>query len=416
MGDEASGVLAVVVVDRVMAVGDVEFGTRVLDPAGPCGVIDANTTVFVSRAETIAFEKVHVLPYADTLPGAYSYDLFRDFLQPFFQAHPFASYGECDHFVYRGVRFRVIATDPPRARARVSNRTLVYSDGRPLQQVGWDLIPPELRADVQRLPRGLQELLLNVAQMQEVHEVLERGHGLSAAQVSQCGKALVWRAAEHTNDTQQQCMVCLSEFAEGEGVRLLVCTHLFHRECIDEWLQRSAACPICKHPVSASSSSSASPAGENLMQGSRVAYSEGRAGTIVGFDVTRSHFRVRPEGGGREDLVAAEDLVQCLSGVRLTGLTATELNGRTVQIVGHDKVRDRYQARLDASRTLGVRRENCILPDGAVARVVGLSSTGAAWNGYYGRVVRFDGPQARHIITVTPERRLLSVRPQNLHA
>ncbi|CAM0870762.1 unnamed protein product [Alopecurus aequalis] len=47
-----------------------------------------------------------------------------------------------------------------------------------------------------------------------------------------------------------ECAVCLSEFAEKERVRLLPgCSHAFHIDCIDTWLQGSARCPFCRRSV-----------------------------------------------------------------------------------------------------------------------------------------------------------------------
>uniref|UniRef100_A0A0E0NPR6 RING-type E3 ubiquitin transferase n=1 Tax=Oryza rufipogon TaxID=4529 RepID=A0A0E0NPR6_ORYRU len=47
-----------------------------------------------------------------------------------------------------------------------------------------------------------------------------------------------------------ECAVCLSEFVERERVRLLPnCSHAFHIDCIDTWLQGNARCPFCRSDV-----------------------------------------------------------------------------------------------------------------------------------------------------------------------
>jgi|MDSW01.3.fsa_nt_gb hypothetical protein len=49
-----------------------------------------------------------------------------------------------------------------------------------------------------------------------------------------------------------KCLVCQEEFtAEGEesDVRELPCKHVFHRECIDEWLANDERCPTCKRSI-----------------------------------------------------------------------------------------------------------------------------------------------------------------------
>ena len=44
----------------------------------------------------------------------------------------------------------------------------------------------------------------------------------------------------------EKCTICLCEFGEGEAVRRLPCMHLFHIECVDQWLPTNRRCPICR--------------------------------------------------------------------------------------------------------------------------------------------------------------------------
>jgi len=50
-------------------------------------------------------------------------------------------------------------------------------------------------------------------------------------------------------DCQTTCAVCICDFDDGELLRRLPCGHKFHRACIDKWLRRSTACPLCMHNV-----------------------------------------------------------------------------------------------------------------------------------------------------------------------
>ncbi|KAL5705436.1 RING-type E3 ubiquitin transferase [Ranunculus cassubicifolius] len=67
------------------------------------------------------------------------------------------------------------------------------------------------------------------------------------------------------------CSVCLSEFEEGESLRLLPkCSHAFHLPCIDTWLRSHTNCPSCRAPIVAlpvavvGSNSSGSDVGEGM--------------------------------------------------------------------------------------------------------------------------------------------------------
>ncbi|XP_062512200.1 uncharacterized protein LOC134188034 [Corticium candelabrum] len=48
-----------------------------------------------------------------------------------------------------------------------------------------------------------------------------------------------------------KCTVCMCEFVEKEDVRRLPCMHLYHVECIDEWLKRNRICPVCRVRIDA---------------------------------------------------------------------------------------------------------------------------------------------------------------------
>ncbi len=49
------------------------------------------------------------------------------------------------------------------------------------------------------------------------------------------------------NATSDDCSICLDSMPAGAVVTdLSACKHRFHLACIQEWLGRSNACPLCK--------------------------------------------------------------------------------------------------------------------------------------------------------------------------
>ncbi|KAI3496967.1 hypothetical protein L1887_39346 [Cichorium endivia] len=55
---------------------------------------------------------------------------------------------------------------------------------------------------------------------------------------------------ERNGSHESSCAICLRSFKNREeGRELPICKHVFHLECIDEWLIRSGSCPICRRHV-----------------------------------------------------------------------------------------------------------------------------------------------------------------------
>lgn len=53
-----------------------------------------------------------------------------------------------------------------------------------------------------------------------------------------------------TSDYEQpKCVICLVEFAENQPIRTLACRHIFHKNCIEEWIKAKIndipKCPSC---------------------------------------------------------------------------------------------------------------------------------------------------------------------------
>lgn len=70
--------------------------------------------------------------------------------------------------------------------------------------------------------------------------------GLSAQQFE---KLPITKYKKEKYSENFQCIICMEEFNEGEKVKLLPCGHIFHPNCIKEWLMKQKSCPFCKSEI-----------------------------------------------------------------------------------------------------------------------------------------------------------------------
>lgn len=43
-----------------------------------------------------------------------------------------------------------------------------------------------------------------------------------------------------------ECSICLSELVIGQPALRIPCGHLYHEECVEDWLKKSNECPVCR--------------------------------------------------------------------------------------------------------------------------------------------------------------------------
>lgn len=58
--------------------------------------------------------------------------------------------------------------------------------------------------------------------------------------------ALKTRIFRTTGDAAAECCICFAVVEDGERVGALPCQHVFHADCLKEWVAKRAVCPLCQ--------------------------------------------------------------------------------------------------------------------------------------------------------------------------
>jgi hypothetical protein len=50
---------------------------------------------------------------------------------------------------------------------------------------------------------------------------------------------------QRSDDDKVTCRICMEEYVHNVEIKTMKCFHMFHAECIDQWLGRKTSCPLC---------------------------------------------------------------------------------------------------------------------------------------------------------------------------
>lgn len=67
------------------------------------------------------------------------------------------------------------------------------------------------------------------------------------------------------NSSDYRCTICLEQIT-AENLKTLPCSHQFHTQCINEWLENHETCPLCMSFVFNNSIGSTSNRSTNIVR------------------------------------------------------------------------------------------------------------------------------------------------------
>ena len=71
-------------------------------------------------------------------------------------------------------------------------------------------------------------------------------NGANTRQIEGNSNTFVLQEASRLPPDNKLCAVCQMDFVDGDVLRALPCLHLFHSECVDQWLATNRNCPTCR--------------------------------------------------------------------------------------------------------------------------------------------------------------------------
>lgn len=215
------------------------------------GVV-SNTAQFYFEGEPIqTIQTLTLVPYFEELPPQYRTlskevlieEIVNYYLMPYFQGFKrLACQGQ--DIMIEGVNFLVEYSYPSRG-VTLESTGIIYEGSFKSRHMQPEImfIPrngymsPQI-TDLNRQLFQLQLLMqgLEIPQEQTDQRIIESLPSRSLTSIP-------------SNPEASRCMICLNDYQIGDVVTTLPCFHMFHPECITEWLNRSKLCPLCKTSV-----------------------------------------------------------------------------------------------------------------------------------------------------------------------
>lgn len=77
---------------------------------------------------------------------------------------------------------------------------------------------------------------------------------VSKKQLNSCEREIMqvdeqYTAGTGNEDESFDCTICLAPVEDGEQVGILSCNHLYHSQCLGQWIQRRNVCPLCQTEI-----------------------------------------------------------------------------------------------------------------------------------------------------------------------
>lgn len=215
------------------------------------GVVASNAQFYFEGEVLYPLSQVVLSPFFEDLPvslktlpkEALIEEIINYYLLPYFQGSR-RYLIQNQEVMIDGVGFLVEYAYPPKGVV-MDNTTIAYEGSFKSRHV---------QPEIVFVPRSgyinpqINELNRQLFQLQLLMQGMD-------VQTEQTDERIVGSLPTHTltnlpsNPEAARCMICLNDYDVGDTVKTLPCFHMFHPDCIHQWLERSKLCPLCKTSV-----------------------------------------------------------------------------------------------------------------------------------------------------------------------
>lgn len=153
----------------------------------------------------------------------------------------------CNHYIHDPSFLLIIPFPRKEFRSNMLHQTLLEADLVPRGSLTVQMIADKgvIRKGISFTDEDIDPDEMSYEQLVELTETIGTGSGISSEKKNK----IPTRIFEPEKEEPKQCLICQYEFEKGEVLRKMDCHHEFHFECLDQWLNNSNSCPICKLEV-----------------------------------------------------------------------------------------------------------------------------------------------------------------------
>lgn len=212
------------------------------------GLITQESQIIFNPSPSPPLERVKMVPYFEDLPNSLKnldattlvQNIVNCYLMPHLKGWNRSLYPGKTLSI-AGIEFKVLEAVPN--KGVVSDSTVIFYDGKGISR------REERRQQRASAPRNNRLILRQILTMLDSMRHLTEE--FSETLISTLPVFVL--DVIPSNSEQKSCLICMNDFEAGNQVRALPCckvylVHIFHTDCVDNWLRRNKVCPTCKTP------------------------------------------------------------------------------------------------------------------------------------------------------------------------